>query len=122
MPDVLSDGGYITGTYDITINAYPYTLNTIDHDKPVARADANTRLGTPKGGAYAKGKQSFSVQIFAIQDIPAPEQLVPFQLALHNEDTKWWIVTNLKITSANDGAAIRTYNADMVHHVNTPTS
>lgn len=121
MPDTLSDGGFVTGSYDVTIDGYAYTLDTVDHDLPVAQADAMNADGTPKGGAFVKGKQKLAVKIKAVTGIPAPSQLVPFALALHGYASKYWVVANLKIASSNEGASIRTYNADICQHINTPS-
>jgi len=121
MPDTLSDGGFLTGSYDVTINGYSYTLDTVDHDLPVMQSDAKTASGLPKGGAAVKDKEKLSVKIKAITGIPAPSQLVPFALALHGYSSKYWYVGNLKIASSNEGATIRTYTADITQHVNTPS-
>lgn len=121
MPDILNDGGYVTGSYDVTIDGYSFTLDTIDHDLPVAQQDAWFANGTPKGGVFVKLKQKLSVQIKAVIGTPAPSQLVPFALAIHGYGSLYWTVTNLKIKSANEAAAIRTYAADIVQHVNTPS-
>ncbi len=117
----LNDGGFQTGSYDITLDGYPYTLDTIDHDLPVSVADAMNADGTPKGGAAVVMKQKLSVKINAITGIPAPSQLKPFSLALHGFASKYWFVANLKIASSNDGAKIRTYTADIIQHINTPS-
>ncbi len=121
MADILNDGGFITGSYDITLDGYGYTLNTVEHDLPVAQQDASTAAGLPKGGVFVKLKQKLSVKIFGITGTPPPSQLVPFSLAIHGYAAIYWTVTNLKISSANDGAKIREYSADIVQHVNTPT-
>lgn len=110
---VLTDNGLITGSYDIIINGYPYTLDTVDHDLPVSEAVANNADGTFKGGASVKGQQKLSVKINAITGIPAPAQLVPFPLAIHGQASRNWKLTNLKISSANTGAALRTYTGDI---------
>lgn len=117
----LTDGGFLTGSYDATIDGNAYTLDTVDHDLPVSQADAQLASGLPKGGAFVLGKQKMSVKINAITGIPAPSQLVPFALAVHGYASKWWAVTNLKIASANTGAVIRTYAADVCQLVNTPS-
>ncbi len=116
----LSDGGFVAGSYDVAIGGYAYTLDTLDHDLPVSQADAMKADGTPKGGAFAIGKQKFAVKINAIAGIPAPAQLVPFAFGPHGYPSSWWTVTNLKISSANNGAVIRTYSADVAQLVNTP--
>lgn len=121
MADTLNDGGYQTGSYDVTILGFAYTLDTIDHDLPVAQADAMKADGTPKGGAFVRQKQKLSVKIKAITGISAPAQLVPFALAVHGYASKNWTVTNLKIASSNEGANIRTYTADIVEFVNAIT-
>jgi hypothetical protein len=121
MAEILNDGGFITGSYDITIDGYSYTLDTVDHDLPVAQQDAWHANGTPKGGVFVKLKQKISVKIKAVTGTPAPSQLVPFALAIHGYASIYWTVTNLKISSANEAAAIRTYTADIVQHVNTPS-
>ena len=120
MPDTFTDGGFLTGSYDVTINGYGYTLDTLDQDLPISQADAMNADGTPKGGAFVRSKQKLSVKIKAITGYPAPAQLVAFSLAIHGYASKYWIVTNLKINSSNEGASIRTYNADIVEHINTP--
>lgn len=121
MPDTLSDNGFVGGSYDVTIDGYAYVLDTVDHDLPVSQADAQYANGTPKGALFVKGKQRLAVRIKAVSGVQAPSQLVPFSLAIHGYSSKYWVVTNLKITSANDGAVIRTYNADIVQHIATPT-
>lgn len=120
MPNTLSDGGFLAGSYDIVINA-AYTLDTVDHDLPVSQADAEKADGTAKGGVFVVGKQKLSVKIHAIAGVPAPAQLTPFQLAIHGYPSSWWTVTNLKIASANNGAVIRTYTADIIQLINTPS-
>lgn len=112
-----NDGGYITGTYDVTIDSLPYTLDTIDHELPVAQADANTAAGNPKGGVFVTLKQKMSVKIKAVTGVAAPSQLVPFALAVHGYSSKNWVVTNLKIASSNESASIRTYTADIVQWI-----
>lgn len=114
----LTDGGFLTGSYDVTIDGYAYTLDTVDHDLPISQADARNADGTPKGGAFVREKEKVSVKINAITGIPAPSQLVPFNLALHGYASKKWAVTNLKIASANTGAVIRTYTADLIEQIN----
>lgn len=121
MPDLLSDGGFVTGSYDVTIDSYGYTLDTVEHDLPVAQADAMNADGTPKGGAFVRQKEKLSVRIKALTGTPAPGKLVPFALAIHGFASKFWVVTNRKISSSNEGASIRTYSADIVEHVNTPS-
>lgn len=121
MADTLNDGGYLTGSYDVIILGYAYTLDTVDHDLPVGQADAMNADGTPKGGAFVRGKEKLSVKIKAMTGIPAPAQLEPFALTLHGYAAKNWTVTNLKIASSNEGANIRTYTADMVQYMNTIT-
>ena len=120
MADTLSDGGFLIGSYDVTIDGYAYTLDTVDHDLPVAQQDAMLASGLPKGGAFVRQKQKLAVKIKAITGIAAPSQLVPFSLALHGYSSLYWIVTNLKIASSNESANIRTYTADICQHVNTP--
>ena len=102
----------------MTIDGYAYTLDTLDHDLPISQVDAMTSTGTPKGGAFARGKEKISVKINAITGIPAPSQLVKFTQAFHGYTSKGWVVTNLKISSANTGAHIRTYSADIVEYLN----
>lgn len=116
-----SDGGFQIGSYDATIDGYAYTLDTVDHDLPVSQADAMLATGLPKGGAFVLGKQKLSAKINAISGTPAPSQLVPFSLAIHGYASKWWVVGSLKISSANDGAKIRTYQADIIQLANTPS-
>jgi hypothetical protein len=112
-----NDGGYITGSYDITLDSLPYTLDTIDHELPVAQQDANTAAGLPKGGAFVRQKEKMSVKIKAVTGVAAPSQMVPFALAVHGYSSKNWIVTNLKIASSNEAANIRTYTADLVEWI-----
>lgn len=116
MPDTLSDSGLIGGSYDVVINGFSYTLDTVDHDLPVSEAIAMNADGTFKGGVAVKGQEKLSVKISAITGIPAPSQLVPFALAIHGYAAKNWKVTNLKIASSNSGAAIRTYTADITQY------
>jgi hypothetical protein len=118
MPDTYGDGSFITGSASGTINGYSYVFDKIDHEKPVGQADAMNADGTPKGGAFVRMKEKVSVTIKAITGTPAPAQMVPFALAFHNEASKNWIVTNIKIASSNEGAQIRTYNADLCEHIN----
>lgn len=120
-PTTFVDGGFAIGSYDITVAGYGYTMQTVDQDLPVAQSDAMKADGTPKGGAFVIGKQKVSVKIQAITGIPAPQQLVPFSFAFHNYPAAWWIVANLKISSSNTAAQIRTYSADMVYLVNPPS-
>jgi hypothetical protein len=114
-PNVLPDG-YQGGSYDIVINGFPYTLDTVDHDLPVSEAVATAANGTFKGGLSVKGQQKLSVKINAAVGIPAPAQLVPFPLAIHGYSARNWKATNLKIASANNGAVIRTYSADITEY------
>jgi len=114
----LSDGGFITGSYDVTIDGYSYTMDTVSQDLPVSQADAMKADGTPKGGAFVIGKQKVSVKINAITGTPAPSQLVKFAFAFHGYSSANWAVTNLKIDSANTGAHLRTYSADLVQQIN----
>lgn len=116
-----SDGGFSTGTTDVIIAGFAYTLQTNDHDLSVAQSDAMTAQGLPKGAAFVVQKQKLSVKIQAITGIPAPAQLVPFYYSSHNLPNNWWLVTNLKISSSNSSAAIRTYTADIVYLVNAPS-
>ena len=116
MADTLTDSGLVAGSYDVTINGYSYTLDTVDHDLPVSEAVANNADGTFKGGASVKGQQKLSVKINAITGTPAPSQLVPFALAIHGFTSLNWKVTNLKIASANSGASLRTYTADITQY------
>lgn len=110
---VLNDNGLISGSYDITISGFPYTLDTLDHDLPVNEVTANNADGTFKGGAAVKAQQKLAVKINAITGIPAPAQLIPFALAVHGYSARNWKVTNLKISSTNTGAGLRTYTADI---------
>lgn len=121
MPDTLGDGGYQTGSYDVIINGYAYTLDTIDHELPVGQADAMNADGTPAGGAFVRMKEKLAVKIKAVTGTPAPEALVPFALSFHGYPSKNWVVTNRKIASSNEGAQIRTYNVDIVEHINSIT-
>jgi hypothetical protein len=120
-PDFFSDGGFLTGSYDITIDGYSYTLDTVNHDLPAGQADAMHANGTPKGGAFVRMKEKLSVKIKAVTGVPAPSKFVPFALAIHGFESRYWVVTNRKISSSNEGAVIRTYTADIVEHVNTPS-
>lgn len=115
---ILSDGGFVTGTYDVTIDGNAYTIDTIDQELPITEAHAFKADGTPKGCAYVRGKEKISVKINAITGTPAPSQLVPFNQAFHGYSSKKWAVTNLKIASANTGAVLRTYTADLVEQIN----
>lgn len=117
-PNTYADGSFLTGSYDVTINGYSYTLDQLGHDLPISQADAMNADGTPKGGAFVKGKQKLSVKINAISGTPAPAQLIPFALAIHGYASKNWLVTGLKISSANTGASIRTYDAEICQHIN----
>jgi hypothetical protein len=119
MPTTYGDGSFITGSAEGTINGYAYVFDKIEHEKPVGQADASNADGTPKGGAYVKLKEKVSVTIKAITGTPAPAQMVPFAMAFHGETSRNWLVTNIKISSSNEGAQIRTYNADLVEHVNS---
>jgi hypothetical protein len=116
MADTLTDSGFVSGSYDVTINGYSYTLDTVDHDLPVSEATANAADGTFKGGAAVRGQQKLSVKINAITGTPAPSQLVPFALAIHGFTSLNWKVTNLKIASSNSGASLRTYTADITQY------
>ncbi len=73
--------------------------------------------GTPKGGAFVRGKEKLSCKIKAITGTPAPAQLTPFALAVSGYASKNWVVTNLKIASSNEGANIRTYNVDIAEYI-----
>ena len=117
-PDVLIDGGVINGSYDVVINGYAYTMDTVDQDLSVSTAKAKTAIGLPRGGAWVKEPEKVSVKITAIAGIPAPMQLVPFTFAFHGYPAKNWVVTNLKISSANTGASLRTYTGDIEQFVN----
>jgi hypothetical protein len=112
-----NDGGFLTGSYDVTIDGYAYTLDTVDHELPVASQKAMTATGLPKGAAYVRQFEKLAVKIKAITGTPAPSALVPFALAIHNFSSKNWIVTNRKITSSNEGASIRTYSADIEEYI-----
>lgn len=116
MADTLNDNGLVGGSYDVTINGYSYTLDTVDHDLPVSEAVAMNADGTFKGGLSVKGQQKLSVKINAVTGTPAPSQLVAFALAIHGFSSLNWKVTNLKITSSNSGAALRTYSADITQY------
>lgn len=116
MADTLTDSGLITGSYDIRINGFPYTLDTVSHSLPVSEAVAMNADGTFKGGASVKGQQKLSVKINAVAGYPAPAQLVPFALAIHGQESRNWKVTNLTIASANTGASLRTYSADITEY------
>jgi len=113
MPDTLNDNGLIGGSYDVVIDGFAYTLDTVDHDLPVSEAVANNANGTFKGGLSVKGQQKLSVKINAMTGVQAPSQLVPFSLAIHGFAARNWKVANLKINSSNSGAALRTYTADI---------
>ena len=114
----LSDGGFAAGSYDVVIDGISYTLDTLGQDLPVSQADAMKADGTPKGGVFVAGKQKLSVKINAIVGTAAPSQLVKFAFAVHGYASANWAVTNLKIDSANTGAHIRTYTADIVQQIN----
>lgn len=116
MADTLNDNGLIGGSYDVTINGYSYTLDTVDQDLPVSESVAMNADGTFKGGYAVKGQQKLAVKINAITGTPAPSQLVPFALAIHGYTSLNWKVTNLKINSSNSGAALRTYSADITQY------
>lgn len=116
MPDVLNDNGLISGSYDIVLNGFAYTLKTAEHDLPVAESVAMYADGTFKGGASVKGQQKLSVTIDAITGIPAPSQLVPFSLAIHGYSARNWKVTNLKISSSNTAASLRSYSGDITEY------
>lgn len=120
MADILVDGGFQYGSYDVTIDGYAYTLDTVDHDLPVTQADAMLASGLPKGGVFVIGKQKMSVKINAVTGTQPPTQLKPFAFAVHGYASKWWAVTNLKISSSNTPSTIRTYTADVVQLINTP--
>jgi hypothetical protein len=119
MPDTLGDGGYQTGSYDVTIGGYSYTLDTVDHELPIGQADAMNADGTPAGGAFVRMKEKVAVKIKAVTGTPAPSQLVPFALSFHGYPSKNWVIATMKITSSNEGAQIRTYNADIVEYINS---
>jgi hypothetical protein len=122
MPDIYNDGSFQAGSYDANIGGYPYTFDTADHDLPISQADANYASGLPRGGVFVLGKRKLSVKINALNGIPAPVQLKPFALAVDGFPSAWWIVGNLKISSANDGAKIRTYSADIIQLIQTPAA
>ena len=115
-PNVLTDNGLISGSYDVVIDGAAYTLDTVDHDLPVAESVAMNADGTFKGGASVKGQQKLSVKINAITGVKAPSQLVPFSLAIHGYAARNWKVTNLKVTSSNSGASLRSYSADITEY------
>lgn len=112
MADILSDNGPIIGTYDVTIDGYAYTLETLDHDLPVTGEAVRSSSGAFNGGAYVRDQERASVKIFAVTGTPAPSQLVRFTAALHGYASKYWAVTNLKIASSTAG--LRAYTADIV--------
>lgn len=115
-PNVLNDNGLISGSYDIVINGFPYTMDTYDRDFPVSEAVAMNADGTFKGGAAVKGQQKISVKINAITGIPKPSQLVPFAWGEPGETVLNWKVTNLKLSASNSGAALRSYTADITQY------
>lgn len=117
----LLDGGFPIGTgSDVTIDSAAYTLVTVAHDLPVSQADAYLATGSPKGGAFVLGKQKHSVKIQAVTGVQRPSQLVPFQWTPPGVSVQsWWAITNLKINSANTGASIREYDADIVQLINS---
>jgi hypothetical protein len=119
MPNTLGDGGYETGSYDVTIGGYSYTLSKVEHELPIGQADAMNADGTPAGGAFVRMKEKVSVTIEAITGTPVPSQLVPFALSFHGYPSKNWVVTTIKIQSSNEGAKIRTYSADIVEYINS---
>lgn len=116
-PDILNDGGFVGGSFDVVINGFAYTLDTFDLDDPVSQADANKADGTPKGGLFVKGKKKCNVKIMAVTGIPSPAQLIPFAFAFDGQLLNW-TVTNRKLAAANTGANIRTYTADIVQYIN----
>lgn len=113
-----ADGSFAVGTYDVTIDSLAYTLDTISHELPVSEAHAYLSTGLPKGGAYIKGKQKINCKINAVTGTAAPSQMVKFTFAFHGFTNTNWIVTSLKINSANTGAQIRTYDATIMEVIN----
>lgn len=114
----LTDGLYLTGTYNVPIDGFVYTLETYDHDLPVSQSDTTTSAGVPKGGAFARGKEKVAVKIKAIAGTPPPSQLVKFPFAFDNLPTKNWVVTNLKASGSNAPASIQEFSADISEFLN----
>jgi hypothetical protein len=112
MADTLSDNGTVLGSYDVTIDGYSYTLETLDHDLPVTGEAVRAANGTFNGGSYVRDQEKLSVKIFAVTGTQAPSQLVRFTATLHGYAAKYWLVTNLKIASSTAG--LRAYTADIV--------
>ena len=112
----LSDGGYIIGTYSVTIDGYAYDLDTLDHDLPVKTDEVVDTTGLFKGSAEVVQRQKISVKIFAITGTPAPSQLVTFSKAFHGYAAKYWKVAGLKIASST--AANRVYSAELLESKN----
>ena len=113
---ILADGGYITGTYSVTIDGVAYTIDTSSHDLPVSEAIASAADGTFKGGASVKLQEKIAVKIKGITGTAPPSQLVKFALAVDGYASKNWKVTNLKIDSSNSGAVITEYSADITEY------
>lgn len=118
MADTVNDGGYVGGSYGAWINKFYYVFDTVDHDLPWGSAKANNADGTPAGGLYVRMAEKVSVKIKAKTGVPAPGQGKPFVCAFDGFPEKNWLVTNLKISSSNEGAQIRTYTADLEEYVN----
>ena len=110
--DSLSDNGVVIGSYDVTIDGYSYTLDTVDHDLPVTGEAVRNASGAFNGGAYVRGQEKLSVKIFAVTGTPAPSQLVRFALTIHGYASKYWFVGNRKIASSS--GALRAYTADLM--------
>lgn len=119
--NILSDGGFATGTgSDVTVDGVAYTFDSIGQEIPVTQADAYLASGLPKGGAFIIGKQKHSVKCNALIGTQRPSQLVPFQWTPPSASaSSWWCIGTLKINSANTGAVIRTYDADVIQLINT---
>lgn len=112
----LSDNGFLAGTYDVAIAGTAFTIKTSSHSLPVAESVASNKDGTFKGGGAVKQQEKISVVIEGQSQLRPPSQLVPFRAAFDGFPPKNWKVTNLKIDSANSGAVITTWSADITEY------
>lgn len=112
----LSDNGFLAGSYDVVIAGVAYTVKTSSHSRPVAESTATNKDGTFKGGAAVRQQDKLSVVIEGQSDRRPPQQLIPFRAAFDGFPPKNWKVTNLKIDSANSGAVITTWSADITEY------
>ncbi len=115
-PNVLNDNGLISGSFDININGFPYTMDTYTRNFPVSEAVAMNADGTFKGGASVKGQQKITVKINAITGVPKPSQLVPFAWGEPGETPLNWKVTTCSLTASNSGASLRSYSAEITQY------